>query len=116
MKPDPLAGTVHLPPSHVQVWLEGSALCVRVPNSHTVMFPLDRYTKDGVNIGYALFIDLLRERSTQTGPIATPSAPVQYDIEKAIREFGKPIKKPAANVSEAERDATRATLRKMGML
>lgn len=77
------------PTSHVQVWVEGFALCIRIPGSHSLMVPLNKFTTDGTNVGYEIFLNLLREREKGRGGIGTKFAPVQHDVEKAVREFGK---------------------------
>lgn len=90
------------PPSAVSVWVEGFALCVRIPNSHTLMLPLNKLDASGLNIGYEVFLNILREREKGRGPIGTKFAPVQYDVEKAVRDFHKrPKAKPKARPGTA---------------
>jgi hypothetical protein len=87
--------TDSLPPSAVSIWKEGASLVIRFKESHTVRLPLNKYTKDGANIGWLVFLDVLSEREKAQGVIAMPQAPVQYDLEKAVRDFNKKPKAPA---------------------
>lgn len=110
-----------IPASHVSIWLEGSALCIALPNSHTVMLPLGKW-KDGpegtrLNIGFEIFLDILRQRATAPGPIGTPAAPVQYDLDKMVEAYTGKVKtgKGKDKYSKGQRDSARAVLKKLGL-
>lgn len=105
-----------IPASHVSVWLDGQALCIRIPGSHEVRLPLDRW-RDGYNVGWEIFLSLLRERSRSPGTIGTTSSPIQYDLDKMVAAYDGKIKKGKAKerFTKGQRDSARAVLKKLGL-
>lgn len=116
MKDQP--NTVHLPASALHIWVEGASFVIRYPDSHTIRLPTTKYTSDGVNVGFACLIQLLQARETECGPIASPSAPVQHDVDKMVRDFSKPVKKAKKEApgTEEQRLAAQAVMRRMGLI
>lgn len=109
-------GTIHLPDHHVKVWLEGAALVVRLPDSHTFMLPVDKW-RDGVNVGVSVFLDILRERGHGVGTIGMKSSPVHHDVEKLVRDYGKKAKKVKERAGTPEqRERARVILKKAGVI
>lgn len=92
------------PDSAVLVWVEGKTLCYRIRNSHSGRLPIDKF-RDGLNVGYEIFLNLLREREKGRGPIGTKFAPVQHDVDKAVAAFGKKITKAKTRPGTAEQRA-----------
>jgi len=108
-------------PSHaVRVWVEGFALCIAFEDksgTHVVMAPLNRHTSDGTNIGYEIFMNILREREKGgRGKIGTKFQPVQHDVEKAVRDFGKrrPSTKPRPGTPEQRAAAAEVVAKLIG--
>lgn len=79
------------PPRHapysVHTWLEGKDLCIRFADSHTIRIDTARM-RDGAPVWPDLLFTILQEQARDARPIiASAAAPVQYDIEAAIRRF-----------------------------
>lgn len=83
------------PPLHAcSIWLAGDELRINLGPSgadgHTVSIPRSAlHTAEGAAFrGWGILFDILRRRegSSRAPRIATPAAPVQYDIEAMLRK------------------------------
>lgn len=103
------------PHSAVSVWVEGFSLCIRIPRSHSLRLPLNKFDRDGNNIGYEIFLNLMRERERGRGTIGTKFAPVQHDLDKAVRDWtkAKPAPKKPRPGTEEQRKAAAEVVAKL---